>query len=96
LPTTIVFDHPNAVELAKYLRSEVQPEDAVDADAPSELLELLTRLENTTQPCVAGTGLDDQVRLEVLRRLSAIQQALGGIDDLDNESLLTVGQGLSE
>lgn len=96
LPTTIVFDHSNAVELAKYLRSEVQPEDAVDADAPSELLELLTRLENTTQPCVAGTGLDDQVRLEVLRRLSAIQQALGGIDDVDDESLLAVGQGLSE
>lgn len=80
LSTTIVFDHPTSLALAKYLRSRVQPDVDVAEDdgTPSELMELLTRLETTTQPNGAGLDLDDPARLEVLRRLTAVQRSLGG------------------
>ncbi len=106
LPTTIVFDHPNAHALARYLRTKIGSQaHSVDGDMSSNLMELLTRLEETTQRSGADISLEDHTRVEVLRRLAAVQQSLRGIaattgtPDLDvanDETLFAVIEGLSE
>jgi acyl transferase domain-containing protein/acyl carrier protein len=66
LPATLVFDHPNSVELAERLRTELCPQDARGVDA---VLAEFDRLE------AALTGLDpqdDDDRTRVTVRVNAL------------------------
>jgi acyl carrier protein len=82
LSTTIVFDHPTPTALARYLHGRVQPQQDSGTTAQTELLELLARLEEATQHDAAIAKLDERTRVDLLQRVSAVEQSLRGAHDV--------------
>jgi acyl transferase domain-containing protein/NADPH:quinone reductase-like Zn-dependent oxidoreductase len=79
LSTTIVFDHPTPSKLAQHLRSRIGPEpDTGNGAAPSELADLLTRLEKAARPDDGPLKLDELTRVHLLRRLRVVERSLRG------------------
>ncbi|MEU6162189.1 type I polyketide synthase [Streptomyces sp. NPDC047130] len=66
LPTTLIFDHPNAARLADHLLENLAVEDT--ATGPAALLADLDRLDSA----LSGTGPGDETRARVVSRLHAL------------------------
>src|SRR5260370_537628 len=70
LPTTLIFDHPTPVSLARHLRALLSP-DGVQAALPPVFAEL-----GDLETAVAGSALDADARAQLVTRLKRLQWKL--------------------
>ena len=71
LPATLVFDQPTPGALARFLRTEIDP----DSDPADSVFDELYRLE----AALAATVPDDDTRTRIARRLEALLETWAGI-----------------
>ncbi|MFD9091776.1 SDR family NAD(P)-dependent oxidoreductase, partial [Streptomyces prasinus] len=83
LPTTLIFDHPNAARLADHLLEHLAVEDT--GTGPAALLAGLDRLDTA----LAGTGPGDETRARVVSRLHALLARYDAGDDADAVGAVT-------
>ncbi|MFG2774978.1 SDR family NAD(P)-dependent oxidoreductase [Streptomyces sp. NPDC048350] len=75
LPTTLIFDHPNAARLADHLLENLVVEDT--RTGPAALLAELDRLDTA----LSATGPEDETRARVVARLHALLARYDAGDD---------------
>ncbi|QKG20136.1 type I polyketide synthase [Actinomadura verrucosospora] len=77
LPSTVVFDHPNATALARYLVTRLSPEEVQPG---ATVLGTLAKLESD----LAFSGMDDETRATVTGRLQEVLAGLTGRDGTED------------
>jgi hypothetical protein len=92
LPTTLIFDHPTPISLARHLRAVLVPDGATAARPPvfAELGELET--------AVAESELDAEARARLVTRLKRLQWKLDAVERpaRDNELVASTDDEIFE
>ncbi|RDI46437.1 type I polyketide synthase [Nocardia mexicana] len=88
LPTTVVFDYPNAAALARYIRSEIAPADDPAGRIAGQLDALVTGCATVELPPHQVNELLDRINTVVrLLRGGATDDLVDNIDGADDDEL---------
>jgi candicidin polyketide synthase FscB len=85
LPTTLIFDYPTPVSLARHLHTALRPQEAPEAQ-PSVFAEL-----EILEKAVAESEMDTAARIRLVTRLKTLQWKLDAIESPTPENDLADG-----